>query len=636
MCGVLGVVDLQGRPVGETSQLTQSLAGLGHRGPDGRGDLTFGRVWLGHTRLAILDLSPRGAQPMVSASGDLAVSYNGEIFNYRAVRQFLSNAGHRFNTNSDTEVLLAAYAEWGIKCLDRLEGMFAFALHDRRADELYLARDRMGVKPLHFGTADGRMAFCSEPRGILSLPGFRKRIDPRALSSFLSFRQPLGGAGLYDGVRALPAGHYLRVGDRGVEIVRWWSPTGRNDGVKSSDLRGVLGPVIRESSVSDVPVAVLLSGGLDSAVITAELSNMSPDMLAITASIPGADYDEVEWARATARHFNVQHITVPVTSGNYLATARDLIQIKGQPLGMHNEVALFLMAREVKGHASVVMSGEGADELFAGYGRIYRSPFDFNRARFASHLPPWLRNRWLSRIGLSEGDLGLEFAEFFLSKYSYWPISEKLALFTKPMADAVDQDRGLRQQFEMSLGGPGSTNFDRLTNFFLTTHLQGLLDVMDSSFMAAGVEVRVPFADRRIVEMVLALPPDERLRWGGPSARARALFEPVAEFSEARDTTKYALRKAYKDVLPPEVISRRKLPFPVPLTRWLFGEQRSAVEELLFGYDSQLHQIFDRDKLKNWFDGHGAVGHDATGRRLWILVTTELWLREAFPDGLAW
>jgi asparagine synthase (glutamine-hydrolysing) len=639
MCGILGLVDTTGQPLAREERLSRLLFSLAHRGPDDRGELRHGPVWLGHTRLAVLDPSDTAAQPMEYRDGDLALAYNGEIVNYQSLRGQLTRLGHRFRTTSDTEVLLAAYHQWGLDCLSRLAGMFAFALHDRRTGEVVLARDRLGVKPLYYGSADGRVAFCSQPAGVLDcLPALGRRLNPVALSSFLAFRQPLTEDTYFQGVRSLPPGHWLRVREGRCELGQWWRLGQHPAEDLSGPLDALVGSVVRETSVSDVPLAVLLSGGLDSSVIACELSQgTGAELLTVTASVPGAGYNEVEEARATAHALGARHLTVPVSAQDYLAEAAELTRLKGQPLGMHNEVALYLLAKAVKQHATVVMSGEGADELFSGYGRIFRLPFDARRLSVARQLPAPLRRRLLHAAGLSERDMGLDTLDLFLSRYSYWPAEERLPLYSDDMRAAVHEDKAVVAAVERSFAEVADEPLSRqLTHFFTTMHLRGLLDVMDTSFMAAGVEVRVPFTDHRIVGAAMALAERDRLRWRGPLAWARALGEPVARLSERRDITKYALRQAYRHRLPPDVTARRKLPFPVPLSRWLLEDRRAEVDGLLFGPDARLPAVFDRDRLRGWADSLNGNSSDTYGRRLWLLVGAELWLRQNFPDEVTW
>lgn len=638
MCGIVGLVNLSGRPLSERENLRSVLTGLAHRGPDDSGELTSGPVWLGNTRLAILDLNRRSRQPMISADGQLAITYNGEIVNYDELRAELERLGHRFATSSDTEVVLAAYRQWREGCLDRFAGMFAFGLHDRRTGQIMLARDRLGVKPLYYGVARERLAFCSELKGVTALPGIGRRLNTVALSSFLSFRQSLTAASYFQGVQALRPGHWLRIHQGRCEIRRWWTPPialarGRPAHVSLGQL---IGDVVRQTAVSDVPVAVLLSGGLDSAIIASELSVSQRGLLAITASVAGADYDETATARATAAAVGARHMVVPVTARDYLARADDLIRCKDQPLGMHNEVALYMLAQQIKRHASVVVSGEGADELFAGYGRIFRLPYDVWRRRLGARLPGRFRRRLLSAAGADRDNLDASAVDLFLSRYCYWPIEEKISLFSEPMREAVAGDTELYAAVTDVFAQAGPDLSAQLFHFFVTTHLRGLLEVTDSSFMAAGVEVRVPFTDHRIVELVTRLPERDRLRWRGPWARARALLEPVEVLSERRDITKYALRREYRHQLPRAVLEGRKLPFPVPLTRWLVHDQHEEIDRLLFGKDALIGAIFDRRRLRRWLDTmrQQPPTDDRVGRRVWLLITTELWLRQNFPDGV--
>lgn len=641
MCGIGGAVGLRGPTELTTTGMPWLVPCLAHRGPDGSGETRNGRVWFGHTRLAVIDVTERAAQPFADTGGRAVVVFNGEIVNYRELRSELIALGHGFRTTSDTEVLLHAYLEWGIGCLDRLAGMFAFALHDLRTDEVLLVRDRLGVKPLYYAEFGGQLLFSSEIKGIIRAPGFRRRLNPVAVSSFLSFRHPIGPETYFAGVRALAPGHWMRITSSGrYHVRRWWqlpdeSPYDLDSSEGRAGLSELMSHVMAQTSVSDVPVAALLSGGLDSSVIAWEVARQTGrPPLTFTARLAGDDYDETVYAAKMAAHLGAEHAEVPVSADAYLAQVRPLIRVKDQPLGMHNEAALQLLARAVRPRAKVVLSGEGADELFLGYGRIFRAPFDHRRLRLARMLPRGVRDAWLRAMGGAESEVGLDTLAFFLHRYCYWPIRTKLALFTPAMHEAVSGDAPLVGEVARAFAPAGGSFQRQLGAFFLTTHLRGLLEVMDSSFMASGVEVRVPFTDHRLVEAVHPLPLRHKLRWRSPRARLAALTEPVGRFSERRDETKHLLRAMYRHRLPEFVTTRPKMVFPVPLDRWMDGELRASYEKLLFDGDARIGELIDQTRLAQWLATQQSDGRDALGRRVWLLLNLELWLREYFDGPL--
>ncbi len=638
MCGILGVVPLQAGVEVDRACFAEALQRLAHRGPDGSGILHRERFSFGHRRLSVIELSERGAQPMSAAAGAVHVTYNGEIFNHAELRRELRGAGHDFVGECDTEVLLHAYLRWGSGCLERLDGMFAFGLFDERDDSLLLARDRLGIKPLYWCLAPEALLFASEPAALLCCPGVEAALNPRAVSALLSFRCPPGAETCFAGINRLLPGELLRLEPgRLPQLSRWWRlppsrPHRRFGRRRRRELGAALAKAVERTLVADVPVSSFLSGGLDSSVVLAEMATASAaPVTTVTASFADPAYDESPAAARTAAAFGARSRIVPIDPGSLLAHARELIRAKGQPLGMHNEVAVNLVAREAARTHKVALSGEGADELFAGYARIFRFPFEHRRARLLAAVPGRLRRLVAPRLAAGPAPGG--FVEDFLTRYSYFPRAEKLDLFSGPMRAAVDEDRGLTAPFRESLEcDPRASGSARVRRFFLEQHLPGLLQMMDSMCMAAGLELRVPFVDHRLVEAGWRVPPRGLLRRRSPVAALRALRLPVDEISEREDISKYVLRRLYRRRLPAAAPARPKLGFPVPLSEWLSTELGWQVRELLLDPAARSAELIDRAALARWLEDQDP-GDPAFGKKLWLLVNLELWLREFFPEG---
>jgi asparagine synthase (glutamine-hydrolysing) len=638
MCGIIGVIGAAGGPV-YAEEIERQLSLLGHRGPDGGGMIRGPRFAFGHRRLAVIDPGPAADQPMTDGGGRLHLTYNGEIYNYRELRDELAALGHRFGTASDTEVLLAAYREWGIAALLKLEGMFAFALYDEVANVGYLVRDRLGIKPVfHTRVAGGGVAFCSELPGLLDLPGVGRRLNPRAVSSYLSYRHVVGPETYFEGIHRVEPGSYIRLDRFGVTARRYWNvDLGRQPRIHSPEeateaLRAALGHSVRQHLVADVPVGLFLSGGVDSSILLHEANRSAQSPIrCFTARVPGGAYDEVETAAATARTFGSPHEVIDLEPGTLLGDARRLICLRGEPLGMHNEVAMYHLACAVRRHAKVVLCGEGADELFAGYGRIFRLSFDWRRLNACRFLPTGLGKRAMAAAGIDDlGGAATPF-EAFMRRYGYFSLEEKQALFTPAVRTAIDGDRALFDVFAQPFAAAGHRGvFDQVALAMVTHHLPGLLQMVDGTTMAAGVEGRVPFLDHRIVQLAFDMSPDLRLRWRGAGAALTALLQPVARFSERADTPKFALRHAWRDTLPDAVLHGRKMGFPVPLGTWLLGIHGSMIERLLTGTGAAIHDLLDRDRLKAWFEAGRQHPDDTFGRKVWLLTNLEFFLQEHF------
>jgi asparagine synthase (glutamine-hydrolysing) len=607
---------------------------LAHRGPDGRGLLMGDGYWLGHRRLAVIDIGAPGAQPMTDASGGLHVTYNGEIYNYRELRSELEALGHHFTSASDTEVLLEAYRAWGTAALDRLRGMFAFALRDDERDEVILVRDRFGVKPLVYAEIGPWLAFASELAALREFPGFQARLNPRSVSAFLSCRQPMGRETMLANVSALQPGELAVIRAGRLTVQHWWElprprrARGRR-ATRARALRSAVKEAMMLALVADVPVAVLLSGGLDSSVVAYEVSSCTPEPPpCFTMQIDDTTIDESGLAAQLAERLNAEHHPVPVTATDYVTRLQELAAVRDQPLGLHNEIALHELCCEVSAHARVLLSGEGADELFWGYARIFRSPWLRRRLRLTRAGPAPVR-RWLWQRWEEAGPERSEF-DYFLTRYMYFPIEEKLLLFSPSMRAAVESDRHLQASLRsIFYEHPGSFE-QRIERVFLRFHLRGLLQAIDAMAMRSGVEVRVPFLDQELVDLAMHLPHRDKLRWRSPLHALASLGRSVGHFSERNDESKVALRRAYRGSLPPSVLRRRKIPFALPLDDWVGHDLGVEARRLLLSPDARSRELFDGQALARWLQDDRRAGR---GRRTLLLVALEVWLRAWFPAG---
>lgn len=644
MCGIVGLVH-HGAPSPVAREVfCRLVGGVAHRGPDGSG-VVYGRDFtFGHTRLNVIDLSEAAGQPMSDAGGRVVITYNGEVYNFRELRAELAELGHAFRTRSDTEVVLEACKEWGPAAVEHLRGMFAFGLFDQASRTFLLARDPLGVKPVYWAIVGGSLAFCSELKGIVGLPGFHRRLDPVAVSSFLSYRYPLGDRTYYEGVHQLEAGQYLLLGPDGqLRRHRYWRAPVEGDGPVrppgKREIRSLVEDAVASQTVADVPLGAYLSGGLDSSILVHELARRSGAPLrTFTVSFAEAGHDESEYATLVASRLGTDHRTVPVTRDDCLEGWGPLLDTKDQPLGMHNEVALCLLAAEARRHVTVVQAGEGADELFGGYARIFRTPFEHRRLRLSGVLPRPAGRRLRRRLGLEDGDPAGSWLDLFLARYGYLTRQEKAFLFTDEMRRETDDDDALtsyiRDQYRLVERRRPDT---ALAFLFVRVHLPGLLLMMDATSMANGLEARVPYTDHLLVEAALRMPADWRLRWRSPWHRALALLRTVGAFSERADVSKAVLKELYGAELPAQVVLRTKLGFPVPLDEWFRTAWAGLVERDLLGPRALCHAWLDRRRLRAWVERTRERPGADYGRKVWLLLNLEYWLRRQFgtPAGAA-
>lgn len=636
MCGFFGTVSptqlSEPRPVLEA--LTDLLR---HRGPDGRGSYMDAHVYLGHRRLAIIDRAG-GSQPMRSGCDRFVISYNGEIYNFKEIRQQLKHRKHIFHTNSDTEVVLRAYIEWGIECVRKLNGIFSFAIWDRVERQLWLVRDRLGVKPLYYTYIGSQIIFASEMKSLTAHPRFVRRADLAALSSYLTFRTTVGTATAFEGICSLPPGHYLRYCDGQTRVQQYWDvpcPSVRRDLKESYYLKRtgeLLRAAVARQLISDVPVGAYLSGGVDSSLLVAlmrEVMGAPPKTYSIGFNVDG--YDEGGFARIASKHIGTDHHHFVLDADEYADSLEDLIRHRDQPLSIPHEVALYQLSRKLKQDVTVCLSGEGADELFGGYGRVQGSPFDFTRLCLFHRLPAPVKSLLQSMVADPDLQTRLSITDelgHFFHVYNWWSFQDKQSLFTAEVQTVIDGDRALKQQFQdIFTRLQDCSSYDRIFYVFEKIHLANLLGRLDMQSMAASVEARVPFTDHELVEFVSAIPVRHKIRWNSRCSMLRACFYKNENFSEKFDTTKYLLRRLADEQLPSAISRRKKLGFPVPLDTWLVHSMYDYTADILLGGRTRQRGIFQMTRIEQLLRDSRQTAYDSHGKQIWMLLNVELWFR---------
>lgn len=632
MCGIFGIIATDFSREPPRDYVRRAVKALAHRGPDALGETHGPWFSLGHARLSIIDLSSAANQPFYDASRQLCISYNGEIYNYRELRDELIQLGRVFHTDSDTEVLIQSYDQWGIDCLHRLNGIFAFGLIDLAKRRLFLVRDRLGVKPLYYGLVAGQLVFGSEPKSVLQHPNFRAELSLDGVASYFALRYTAGDLSMFQGVKQVPAGHMLRCDENGLQVAPYWSLQHFVDEPTPMEpwgLRELIGSTVRRQSISDVPLSLMLSGGLDSSILLYEFASQGNLPECFTARVGESGYDESDWARSFAAHLGASHNVVQVGTLQSVDEIRQMIRKRDHPLGMHNELALSRVACAISKHSKVTFCGEGSDELFAGYGRIFRFPYDNRRSCWLRFLPNSIGAHAARAIGCEDILQAPTVLDAFADRYTYFPPRELLPILRTRFADSIACNGVLRAHLAEALKTERAPCVSSLSRFFLQTHLQGLLLMLDSATMSHGLEARVPFTDHLLVEKIVGLPDNAKLKWRSPLHAARALFQPVSTFSERMDETKIVLRQAYDLALPADILTRRKLGFPTPLHKWLTSSSGLAAN-LLMSKSARLNEFFDRSALHGWYQSRCLQPDTEFGRRLWLLCNFELFLQEYF------
>jgi asparagine synthase (glutamine-hydrolysing) len=632
MCGIAGIFFVEtAKPVDE-ARVRAMLAPMHHRGPDGSGVWTAPGVGLGHLRLSIIDLEG-GAQPMATPEGDLTVTFNGEIYNFAELRAELEAKGHQFRTHSDTEVILHGWRQWGERCVERFHGMFAFALHDARTQSLWLVRDRFGVKPLHYATlADGSLIFASELKGLLAHPGLRRVPELSAVEDYLAYGYVPDDTSIVKGVRKLGAGETL-LAVRGRPLPppsRYWEVSfaertnGRQEDLED-ELLSLLQEAVRSRMVADVPLGAFLSGGVDSSTVVALMAEASNQPVkTCTIGFDVAALDETDHAERIARRFGTDHRTRIVSTDDYGLIDR----IAGhfdEPFADASALPTFRVCELARESVTVALSGDGADEAFAGYRRHLFQHREEMARRF---LPGALRRGlfgplgaiypkvdWAPRALRAKSTLlGLaaDGAEAYAASVGVTPAAIRAQLFTDQAKAAFAGHRAEDRYVKAMREAPARDPIDRAQYADLKIWLPGdILTKTDRMSMAVGLEAREPLLDHRLVEFAARLPVRQRIH--GRSG-------------------KYLLKKTMEERLPLDILYRPKMGFVTPISDWFRGALASEARAIAGGSALARTEWFDMRRIARLAEAHrsGVADH---GRLLWQLVMLDKALGRLFALG---
>ena len=631
MCGIAGIFHPSVPKPVDPARLRKMADSLAHRGPDGSGVWTAPGVGFAHRRLSIIDLEG-GVQPMVAADGRLAITFNGEIYNFRELRAELEAKGHAFRTDSDTEVILAAWQQWGSDCLSRLNGMFAFALYDGARDCLFLARDRLGVKPLYLASLpDGAMIFASELKGLLAHPLLRPAVSPQAIEDYFALGYVPDDACLVEGVGKLPAGHFLLV-QRGRALpqpTRWWDvdfSTVASGSAASleEELIELLRAAVRSRMVADVPLGAFLSGGVDSSAVVALMAEASRSAIE-TCSIgfAEADHDESAYAQIVAERFATNHRSRRVAADDFglidtLAGAFD------EPFADASALSTYRVSELARERVTVALSGDGADEAFAGY-RRYRL---FSAEERVRGLLPQGARSLLGRLGdvypkldwapqmfrakTTLQALGQSSGEAYAQAVGVTPPLGRTRLYSPALRRALQGHRGEQRYVDTMRDAPARDALGRAQYADLKIWLPGdILTKVDRTSMAVSLEAREPLLDHRLVEFAARLPARLRLRGG---------------------SGKYLMKRALGRYLPDGILHRRKMGFVTPIGAWFRGPLAGAAEAVARSPGLTELGWFDESAIAKVAADHRA-GRADHGRLLWQLLMLDRSLSHVFGLG---
>ena len=632
MCGICGIAipERAARAV-DQAHLVRMRDTLVHRGPDGAGLFVDGPIGLGHRRLSIVDVA-HGAQPMTTDDGRSTIVYNGEVFNHPQLMRELVAGGVAYHTHCDTETVLHLYAQHGRAFVDHCRGMFAIAIWDRAQRTLTLARDRFGVKPLYYVHAsDGSLYFASEIKALLAADAVSAELNMAALPDFLANHAPSGDDTLFRGVKRLPAGHTLVWRDGAIDIARYWDLSFTPDPAlaRSSDADLVaeyssrFEEAVRLRLMADVPLGMFLSGGIDSAAITAVMSGMVDGPIkTFSVAFAEREANELRYARIVSAAFRTDHHEITVTPEDFWDALPTLIWHEDEPIAHPSSVALYFVSRLAAEHVKVVLTGEGSDETLAGYNRYRVTIANMQLGGvWESVVPSPVRSALRNVIG-EAGSAGVrgKLARTFLARpanldamyfdnFAVFAPHRLDGMLTPAARTAVNGIDAYAAYHRALAASDAPTLLGKLLYTDIKTYLQELLMKQDQMSMAASIESRVPFLDHPLVEFTGRMP--ERMKLRGM-------------------TTKWILRSAMADRLPAEILSRKKMGFPVPVGAWFRGAWRHLLEEFVLSERARSRGLLEAAHVRRMVDGHVA-GENHT-ERLWALLTFEIWQR-IFLDG---
>jgi len=619
MCGICGVYNVQsGEPVsqGLVEQMTRLIS---YRGPDDSGVYLDGEVGLGVVRLSIIDLSG-GHQPMSNETGDIWIVFNGEIWNYKTLRKELIEKGHHFRTNSDTETIVHAYEEYGVDCIARLHGMFGLAIWDGPRRRLFLARDRLGKKPLYYTRVDGNLLFASEIKALLCHPQVKREADVQALADFLSVRYVPAPATLFANIYKVLPGHWLLCENGTLREECYWDFTFSKTERRPVDeyIRGIrehIDRAVGERLMADVPLGAMLSGGVDSSIVTGIMSQLMTQPVktfSVGFDVPESQYNELPYARLVSQHFGTEHHELVVKRSDLTDYWPLLTWHRDEPVSEPSDLGVYLISKLARQHVSVVLSGEGGDELFAGYPKYLVDWL----ATYYHLLPAPVRNQVITplldrlpysmrKVKMAARALSQPTLERWMNWFGVFNGQSKDQLLSDSTRASIDMDssRAFRRWLE------GNPQRDDLSSMlYLDTKIwlpDNLLMKSDKMTMAASLEARTPLLDYKLIEYAASIPSNVKVK----------LFR-----------AKYLLKRAYADFLPEAILMRKKIGFNVPVGVWFREGQRNLISRLLLSERARSRGFLNEAFVTRILCDH-LEGRTQYANQLFILASLELWFR---------
>jgi len=617
MCGIVGIYNLNKSSV-DKNLLLSMIRKINHRGPDDSGIFLHKNVGLGHARLSIIDLSSAGHQPMSDSEEILHIVFNGEIYNFKEIRKSLEDLGYKFKSKTDTEVILYSYKEWGIDCVKKFNGMFAFAIFDQENDLFFIARDRMGEKPLYYYFNNNKFIFASEIKAILEDKDVKREIDNQGLVNYFTFGHSIAPDTLYKGIKKLSPGNYIIFKNGKIEIEKYWdlllidNIEDKGEKYYCQKVKDILENSVRDRLVSDVPLGVFLSGGIDSSLMVAMMAKnkVSPlKTFSVGFNVGGKEFNELSDAKIVADYFKTDHHEIILEESDLINTLNKLVYYFDEPFGDAASFPVFYMSEFAKKYVSVVLTGEGADEIFGGY-RRYLVEKNLSKV---SPLSPILNNSFskycleslpnLRRVKKLASALAIKND---LERYTNW-----ISFFSSDALNDLFLNKNLpdplkvyKQDYSLYKGNEWLKTIMRLDQKILLP--DGYLEKVDKTTMAFGLESRAPFLDHKLVEFAESIPSNYKIKG---------------------QETKIILRQILKEFLPESICKKAKHGFAVPTNIWLKGKLKNYLFEIIFDERTKQRGYFDFEYIEKIYKKYKNESQPLDSQ-LWLILNFELWHRQ--------
>ena len=631
MCSIFGQINFGNNKLdhNETVKLSSLLK---HRGPDDEGFYNDNKVSLSFNRLSIIDLE-KGNQPIFTY--DVISIFNGEIYNFKEIKKELINKGYKFKTNSDSEVIPVAYRAWGINFLKKLRGMFAICIYDLKAKRIFLARDQIGIKPLYYFIVNKKIIFGSEIKALINHSEFKREINFDAVSSYLLHRYTINNkSNFFKNIISVKEGSFIEIDlDKNLMKENEYFELKILSNIRDKGEKYYLELIeekliqsVKRHLISDVPISVFLSGGLDSSLISSIASkNLRYKLNTFSVGFEESYYDESDFARKVSKYINSDHKSIQINQKNFVDNLREIIRIKSTPVSIPHEFPLYKLSSEIKNKNKVVLSGEGADEFFGGYARVQNCAIDFLKLK---KLGKFSKNNIVQKIfSLDKNfDYKNSFIDYFFYKYNWFSEAEVKSLFTPDILNNNNLNDAKKPWVELLQKNSNLDFYDLSLIFFQKNHLKCLLNRLDTLTMANSLEARVPFLDLDLINAINSTPFHYKIRWKSKIKKFASIFSNNFDFSEKYDVNKFLLRKVSEKYLPKEICYRKKSGFPLPMNSWMKNER---IKEILFDQRSKSRNIYNDEFIKRLYKKQNNKDvYDFNGKKIWMILNLELWLRE--------